>query len=181
MADEREEQLSLVPEMATQDREVRARWAWTEPAVWTNRMLTALERGVKGGKWFSLIDKVFAPKNLRASWEKVRRNRGTAGVDHQTVQKFETAVDRHLGDLHVRLKEDRYVPQPALRRWIPKPGTQKMRPLGIPTIKDRVVQGAVRKVLERVWEEKLVDESYGFRPGRSCSVALRRVQILLRA
>jgi RNA-directed DNA polymerase len=144
-------------------------------------MLTALERGVKGGKWFSLIDKVFAPKNLRASWEKVRRNRGTAGVDHQTVQKFETAVDRHLGDLHVRLKEDRYVPQPALRRWIPKPGTQKMRPLGIPTIKDRVVQGAVRQVLEPLWEAKFVDQSYGFRPGRSCKDALRRVQNLLRA
>src|SRR5690554_3406607 len=179
MSGEREQQLPLVPGWATQGRELPARWAWVEPAVWTERMLTALERGVKGGKWFSLIDKVYDPRNLQASWEKVLRNGGAPGVDHQTVQLFEAKADRHLRELHERLKADRFMPEPALRRWIPKPGTQKMRPLGIPVTKDRVVQGALRQVLEPIWEAKFVDQSYGFRPKRSCRDALRRVQLLL--
>src|SRR5216684_2039886 len=77
-----------VPE-AKQVGEVQARWAWTEPAVWTERMLTALEVGVKGGIWFSLIDKVYKPGNLRAAFAQVKANQGAAGVDHQTIEMFE--------------------------------------------------------------------------------------------
>jgi RNA-directed DNA polymerase len=130
-------------------------------------MLAALERGVKGGRWFSLIDKVYSLENLRSSWVKVLRNRGSAGVDRQSVQMFERRADELLLQLQRDLKEGRYEPLPALRRWIPKPGTQKMRPLGIPAVRDRIVQGALRNVLEPLWEAKFAEHSYGFRPGRS--------------
>ena len=78
-----------VPAVATQGGEARTqrrdRWAWTEPAVWTERMLQALEEGVKGGKWFSLMDKVYAPRNLAAAFAQVKRNKGSAGVDHVSI------------------------------------------------------------------------------------------------
>ena len=73
---------------AKQGGEVRARWAWTEPAVWTDRMLTALERGVKGDVWFSLMDKVYAPQNLASAYRKVASNKGSAGVDHVSVDRY---------------------------------------------------------------------------------------------
>lgn len=178
---EREIQLPLVPGWATQGREVPARWAWTEPAVWTERMLAALERGVKGGRWFSLIDKVASRKNLKSSWTKVQRNQGSPGVDGQTVEKFASQEEQHLERLRQELQGDRYQPLPARRRWIPKPGTSKQRPLGIPVIRDRIAQGALRHVLEPLWEAQFAEHSYGFRPGRSCKDALRRVSNLLRS
>jgi len=144
-------------------------------------MLEALERGVKGGRWFSLIDKVYSVQNLQASWAKVQRNRGSAGVDRQTVAKFKSQASVYLGELHEQLRRGQYQPQPVRRRWINKPGTQKLRPLGIPTVKDRVVQGALRHVLEPLFEAKFCEQSYGFRPGRSCKDALRRIQDLLNA
>jgi RNA-directed DNA polymerase len=143
-------------------------------------MLATLVNGVKGGRWFSLIDKVWSLPNLRSAWAKVRENRGSAGVDRQSVEKFAAREERYLEELQAALREDRYQPQPVERRWIPKPGTQKKRPLGIPTVKDRIVQGALRHVLEPLWEERFSDHSYGFRPGRSCKDALRRVQSLLK-
>src|SRR5947207_956450 len=78
---------------AKQVGEVQARWAWTEPTVWTERMLTALELGVKGGIWFSLIDKVYKPRNLRAAFAQVKANQGAAGVDHQTIEMFAADLD----------------------------------------------------------------------------------------
>lgn len=176
-----EEQLPLVPRQAKQGREIPARWSWVEPAVWTERMLAALDNGVKGGKWFSLIDKVYSVENLRASWAKVRKNKGAAGTDRQSVARFQAREEFYLKELWQDIQTDRYQPQPALRRWIPKPGTQKKRPLGIPTVKDRIVQGALRHVLEPLWEAKFADHSYGFRPRRSQKDALRRVDSLLKA
>src|SRR6266700_1965540 len=82
-----------VPEEAKQAGEVRARWAWTEPCVWTDRMLTALEQGVKGGVWFSLVDKVYAPRTLRRAFEDVKANDGAAGVDHVTVAMYAQRLD----------------------------------------------------------------------------------------
>jgi len=142
-------------------------------------MLAALENGVKGGRWFSLMDKVYAPANLAAGWKRVRDNRGAAGVDHQSVEQFELHATKYLGELHQELREGRYRPRPVRRQWIPKPGTNQQRPLGIPTVRDRIVQSALRHVLEPIWEAKFVDQSYGFRPGRSCKDALRRVEMLL--
>ena len=162
-----------------QGGDIRARWAWTEPCVWTKPMLTALEQGVKGGMWFSLMDKVYAPRNLERAFDRVKRNKGSAGVDHETVERFDHKRDEHLARLHSMLTAGSYVPQEVKRTWIPKPGSCEKRPLGIPTVRDRVVQTALRNVLEPIFERSFAEHSYGFRPGRGCKDALRRVHALV--
>jgi len=161
--------------------EPRDRWCWVERSVWTKRMLDTLERGVKGDKWYSLIDKVYSPLNLRSACERVARNRGAAGVDRQSIAQFNRHVDDHLAKLHDELKNGHYVPCDVLRRWIDKPGSKDKRPLGIPTVRDRVVQTAVRNVMEPIFEHRFHDRSFGFRPGRGCRDALREVDRLLKA
>jgi len=175
-----ESQPAGVPERATQAGEIRDRWNWVEPSVWTERMLAALERGVKGGKWFSLVDKVYALANLRAGFAKVKANRGAAGVDHQTIEMFERHLEENLGKLSQALREGSYRPQAIKRQWIPKPGSKEKRPLGIPTVHDRVVQAALLNVLEPIFERDFAEQSYGFRPNRGCKDALRRVEQLLK-
>lgn len=169
-----------VPGRATQAGEVRARWAWTEPAVWTDRMLTALEQGVKGGQWFSLMDKVSALRNLRAGLARVAQNGGSPGVDHQTIEMFANHLDENLGRLENALRQGNYQPQAIRRTYIPKPGSKEKRPLGIPTVRDRTVQTALRNVLEPIFERDFAEHSYGFRPGRGCKDALRQVDLLLK-
>lgn len=164
-----------VPETATQAGEIRARWAWVEPSVWTDRMLAALERGVKGGVWFSLIDKVGSPANLSAAAAKVAAGGGAAGVDHVTAETFTRQLDRNVEKLAAQLRDGTYRPQAVRRVNLPKPGTTETRPLGIPTVRDRVVQGALRHVLEPIFERHFAEHSYGFRPGKGCKDALRRV------
>jgi len=169
-----------VPE-AKQVGEVRGRWAWTEPTVWTERMLTALEVGVKGGIWFSLIDKVYKPGNLRAAFAQVKANQGAAGVDHQTIEMFEANLETNLSKVAQQLAAGSYQPQAVQRHWIAKPGSSEKRPLGIPTVRSRVVETALRNVLEPVFERDFAEHSYGFRPRRGCKDALRRVDRLLKA
>jgi RNA-directed DNA polymerase len=169
-----------VPEEAKQAGEIRSRWDWVEPSVWTERMLAALEQGVKGGKWFSLVDKVYAMPNLRSGFRKVRSNGGAAGVDHQTIEMFERHLEENLEKLSRLLREGSYRPQPIKRVWIPKPGSNEKRPLGIPTVRDRVVQAALLNVLEPIFERDFAEQSYGFRPKRGCKDALRRVDELLK-
>src|SRR6266568_8539831 len=171
---------TTVPE-AKQVGEVRARWAWTEPEVWTERMLTALEDGVKGGIWFSLIDKVYQPGNLRAAFAKVKANQGAAGVDRQTIEMFEANLDTNLSRVAQQLADGSYCPQAVRRHWIAKPGSNEQRPLGIPTVRSRVVETALHNVLEPVFERDFAEHSYGFRPGRGCKDALRRMDHLLKA
>ena len=166
---------------AKQAGEVRARWAWTEPCVWTERMLTALENGVRGGVWFSLIDKVSAPRVLRWAFEQVQKNGGAAGVDHQTIAMYEQRVAEHTEYLARTLKEGSYQPAAVRRVMIPKPGSKEKRPLGIPTVRDRVVQTALLATIEPIFEREFAEQSYGFRPGRGCKAALRRVNELLKA
>lgn len=170
-----------VSETTTQVGENPTRWGWVEPSVWTERMLTALEKGVKGGKWFSLIDKVYSLANLRAAFKRVKANRGGAGVDHQTIEMFERRLEENLEKLSCMLKEGRYQPQAVRRVWIPKPGSKEKRPLGIPTVRDRVVQAALLHVLEPIFERDFAEQSYGFRPKLGCKDALRRVEELLKA
>ena len=98
--------------------EIRSRWDWVEPCVWTERMLTALEKGVKGGTWFALIDKVYALPNLRAAFAKVKANRGGAGVDHQSIAMFENDLEAQLEQLARQLRDGSYRPQ-AVRRVCP--------------------------------------------------------------
>lgn len=157
----------------------RVRWSWVEPRVWTDRMLATLEAGVKGGKWFSLVDKVYAERTLRLAWERVERNHGAAGVDRQSTEAFAARADRYLAELARDLQAGTYRPQPVRRVMIPKPGRSDQRPLGIPTVKDRVVQTALKLVLEPIWEAVFAEQSYGFRPRRGCKDALRRVVELL--
>ncbi len=172
---------ATVPAKAKQVGETNDRWSWVEPSVWTPRMLTALEQGVKGGKWFSLIDKVYAPDNLAAAFTRVAANGGAAGVDHQTVAQYERQLSVNQEKLATELKDGSYCPQALRRVWINKPGTKERRPLGIPTVRDRVAETALRNVMEPIFERDFAEQSYGFRPQRGTKQALRRVDVLLKA
>ena len=176
----REDKPAEVASEPTQAGKTWAPWTWVEPAVWTTRMLTALVQGVKGGVWFSLIDKVWSIRNLMAAFLKAKANKGAPGVDHQTVEMFEKHVETNLEKLSVQLKAGTFQPRPVRRTYIDKPGSKEKRPLGIPTVRDRVVQGALRHVLEPIFERDFAEHSYGFRPGRGCKDALRRVDHLLK-
>jgi RNA-directed DNA polymerase len=166
-----------VPARATQGAEAR-NWSWVEASVWTDRMVSALENGVKGGRWYSLIDKVCASATLEAAWEKVRANAGAAGVDRQSIERFEANEDLYLAELAAALRDGSYRAQPIRRVNIPK-GDGRTRPLGIPTVKDRIVQTAVKFALEPIFEATFCPASYGFRPGRGCQDALREVDQLI--
>ena len=153
-------------------------WSWVEAAIWTERMVSALDNGVRGGKWFSLIDKVYAPTTLALAWYKVRGNGGAAGVDRQSIERFAARAEEYLAELATDLRAGRYRPQPIRRVAIPK-GDGRMRPLGIPTVKDRIIQTAVKLVIEPIFEAIFLPTSYGFRPGRGCKDALREVDRLI--
>ncbi len=154
-------------------------WDWVETSVWTERMLAALGNGVKGGKWFSLIDKVYERRTLAAAWKRVAANRGAAGIDQVSVKRFKARKDRYLQELEKDLRKGRYRPEPVRRVYIPK-GKGQTRPLGIPTVKDRVVQAALKIVLEPIFEREFLPMSFGFRPGLGCKDALRRVDYLIK-
>ncbi len=154
-------------------------WGWVETGVWTERMLAALGNGVKGGKWFSLMDKVYSPRTLAVAWERVAANKGAAGVDRISVERFAMKAERYLRELSEDLRTKRYRPEAVRRTYIPK-GPGQTRPLGIPTVKDRVVQTALKLVLEPIFEQEFLPVSYGFRPGRGCKDALREVDCSLK-
>lgn len=151
---------------------IRDRWEWTESSVWTDKMLTALEKGVKGGKWFSLVDKIYSATNLLKAWKRVKANRGGAGVDNMTIKHYSKHIEQRLFKLSERLKNEEYKPNAIKRVMIDKPGSKEKRPLGIPTVEDRIVQTAIRNVIEPIFEIKFSENSYGFRPKRSCKDAL---------
>jgi RNA-directed DNA polymerase len=174
-----EDELAAVSAETKQARDIRARWSWVEPEVWTDRMLTALEQGVKGGQWFSLMDKVYSAGNLRQAFRRVQANGGAAGVDHETVEMFARHEEANLEKISRALRRNEYQPAAVKRVWIPKPGSKEKRPLGIPTVRDRVVQAALRHMLEPIFERDFAEHSYGFRPQRGCKDALRRVDDLL--
>ena len=177
-----ENQPPVVPARDKQGGAHCVRWAWVERAVWTDRMLEALDQGVQGqGKWFSLIDKVWTDRNLQQAWAKVQSNAGGCGVDGITVARFAKDSPRGLLDLKEQLRMASYQPLPVRRKWIEKPGTNQKRPLGIPAVRDRIVQTALRNVIEPIYEHTFAEHSYGFRPGRGCPQALHRVQELLEA
>ncbi|MEO5367744.1 MAG: group II intron reverse transcriptase/maturase [Magnetococcus sp. WYHC-3] len=144
-------------------------------------MLATLETGVKGGKWFSLADKVWREDNLRAAFDHVAANKGSAGVDHVVVTEYAERLDGEIAKLAEELQTGTYRPQPLKRVYIDKLGSVEKRPLGIPTVRDRTVHGAVKQVVEPIFEAGFAANSYGFRPGRGCKDALREVQRLLDA
>jgi RNA-directed DNA polymerase len=133
-----------------------------ERGVWSEPMLVALERGLKGNKWFSLIDKVWSERTLELAWEKVRVNAGACGVDGITVSRFAKDSPSRLLAVKEQLKRGTYQPKPVKRVWIEKPGSAEKRPLGIPTVTDRVVQAALRMAIEPIFENRFAKHSYGF-------------------
>jgi RNA-directed DNA polymerase len=167
--------------MAKQGREVPPQWEWTEAAVWTERMLATLERGIKGGKWYSLYDKVWKMENLQRAVEKVAAGKSPKKADGRKCRRYAEQSDWRLPQLQRRIQSNQYQPQPAQRHWIPKLGSKEMRPLGVPPVENRVVEMALRNVLEPIFEHSFAQHSYGFRPGRGAKDALRRVVQLLRA
>ncbi len=173
------EAISSVLETAKQETKAPL-LAGVETLIWTENMLAALENGVKGGKWFSLIDKVYSETTLWLAWEQVQSNKGSAGIDQISIERFEANAGDYLQELHEALKEGTYKPQAVKRVYIPKAGG-KRRPLGIPVVKDRIVQTAIKLVIEPIFENEFLESSYGFRPMRGCKDALREVDNLLKA
>jgi RNA-directed DNA polymerase len=156
----------------------RLKWEWAEASIWTDAMLTALDNGVKGGKWFSLIDKVHRPSVLMNAWKKVKANKGTAGVDRTSIKMFEANQDKYLAELEYELRTGTYQPKAVRRVYIPK-DKGKFRPLGIPTVKDRIAQQAVKATIEPIFENEFLDTSYGFRPKRGAKEAIAEVSKLI--
>lgn len=173
--------VSPVQSIAKQGTETRdpLNWDWVETSVWTKRMLAALGNGVKGGKWFSLIDKVYDRVTLEAAWKRVAANKGAAGIDKVSVKRFKACKELYLTELENDLRKGLYQPEAVRRVYIPK-GKGQTRPLGIPTVKDRVVQAALKLVLEPIFEWEFLPVSFGFRPGLGCKDALRRVDSLIK-
>lgn len=147
--------------------------------LWTEAMLAALQRGVKGGKWHSLFDKVSRLETLELGWTQVERNAGAAGVDRVSVERFAQARDYYLAELASTLRDGSYRPQPVRRVYIPKGKGQ--RPIGIPSVKDRVVQAALKLVIEPIFEHEFEPRSFGFRQGLGCKDALREVDRYLKS
>jgi RNA-directed DNA polymerase len=173
---------STVPARAKQDGAHSAqRWDWVEDSIWTEQMLATLSKGIKGGKWYSLIDKVWNEENLDSAIETVIRNKGSAGVDGLRTEVLKERRMQIRLKLQRELKERRYRPRPVKRVWIPKLGTKELRPLGVPTVVDRAVQTALRNVIEPIFEHDFAHHSYGFRPNRGAHDALREVANLLEA
>ncbi|MEB1808395.1 MAG: group II intron reverse transcriptase/maturase [Bacillaceae bacterium] len=121
------------------------------------------------------MDKVWAISNLEEAFKEVKKNRGSAGIDGVSIKTFEIELEDNVQILHKELKEKKYTPRPVKRVYIPKPdGSQ--RPLGIPTVRDRVVQSALRRILEPIYEAEFLDCSFGFRPNRSAHMALEKIR-----
>jgi len=160
---------------------------WSRHPAWTESMRAALKtRRESGGKWFSLIDRMWDPRLLKAAWERLdgrvkgeARRRG-AGVDGVTVERFAGRADEEINRLAGELKAGTYRPRAVRRHWIPKPGTTKKRPLGLPCIRDKVVQEALRSLIEPIFESEFLEGSHGFRPGRSTDTACERLEAKLR-
>jgi RNA-directed DNA polymerase len=131
-------------------------------------------RETRHRKVHSLIDKVYDPNNLEEAWQRVWENRGSAGIDGLTIAAFAEREDELLSQLHERLRNRTYRPQPVKRVAIPKAGGGT-RNLGIPSVLDRVVQQALVQKMEPIFEPLFEDGSFGYRPGRSPHKAMRKV------
>lgn len=160
--------------------EIRNRWWWIKHDVWTDPMLARLEKNEPGTKWFRLWDKVMDVHTLETGFLSVYRNGGAPGVDGQSTEEFQAGQKENLPKLSQELRDGTYLPAPSRREWIPKAGTNEKRPLGIPVVRDRTVQAALKAVIEPIWEREFAEHSYGFRPGRGCQQAVGRVEELLK-
>jgi len=167
------------PNQPKQVGDIRDHWWWIEHSVWTERMLTRLEASEPTTVWYGLWDKVISERNLQSAFWAVWRNGGAPGVDGQSVPQFEAQEQAELAKLREELRSKGYHRQPARRIWIHKPGSAEKRPLGIPAVRDRTVEAALKHMLEPIFEHDFAEHSYGFRPGRGCREAVKRVEELL--
>ncbi len=117
-----------------------------------------------------LMEQILDEANMQAAWKRVRSNKGSAGMDNMTIEEFPEFAQAHLPRIMDQIREGRYKPAPVKRVWIPKPNGEK-RPLGIPTVLDRVIQQAIAQILNPIFDVDFSDSSCGFRYGRQ---ALRR-------
>lgn len=150
------------------------------PADKVQRLQDRLRDAAKlhpGRRFHALFDRICRSDVLQEAWRRVKRNQGAAGVDSETIAAVEAyGVERFIRELQAVLRAGEYRPQAVLRRYIPKADGRR-RPLGIPTVRDRVVQAAAKLVLEPIFEVDFRDCSYGFRPGRSATDALETLRI----
>lgn len=129
--------------------------------------------------YYSLYDRMLSYRNLEKAFKKVKASKGAAGIDGQTIEDFAKSREKNLSMLIHELKAKQYRPQPVKRVEIPKPGGG-IRKLGIPTVRDRVVQQALREILEPIFDPGFHPSSYGYRPGRSCHHAISKAQLFIR-
>lgn len=122
-----------------------------------------------------MIDKVWNWRNLNEAWAKVKSNKGAGGIDEVSIAEFERNREQNLNEIQRLLRQDRYKPNPVKRVYIPKPDG-KQRPLGIPTIRDRVVQQALKNIIEPIFEAEFSDSSFGYRPGKNAKQAIERIE-----
>ena len=179
MKDKSKDRLPVrVPFSATPPGETPDIRRWAQPVVWTDRMLTTLlNNKVKGGRWHALIDKVYAPLNLYTAARKVTAKKKAAGVDGQSCEAFDEHLLVETRNLGEEIKGQSYRPSPVRRVHIPKPGRpNETRPLGIPTVRDRVVQRAMVNVIEPILDHQFHERSFGFRHGVGAHDALRIVE-----
>jgi RNA-directed DNA polymerase len=144
-------------------------------------MLTALVTGVKGRKWFRLIDKVYDERNLTAAFRQVEESGGAAGVDHVSIREFAQRCPENIRQLSDAFRARAYTPSAIRRKYTPEPGTNEQLSLGIPTVRDRTVQASLLNVIEPIFEHGFAEHSYGFRPERGYRDALGRVDQLIAA
>lgn len=160
------------------DSDHQADTAWL---LGVQRRLYQWSKANPGESWRDMWNWITDPRNLRQAWRRVASNRGkrSAGIDGMTVARIQATIgeQRFLETLRLELRSGAYRPKPSRRKLIPKAGKPgKFRPLGIPTVADRVVQAAIKNILEPIFEAQFWHVSYGFRPGRSCHGALEHIR-----
>jgi len=128
-----------------------------------------------GRKFFQLIDKIYDMDNLKESWKKVKSNKGCAGMDKQSINDFKKQSEQYLREIQRSVKNGNYKAMPVLRKLIPK-GDKQVRKLGIPSVKDRILQQATKNVIEQIFEMKFLDCSFGYRPKRSAHQAIGQIK-----
>ena len=130
------------------------------------------------GKRHSVYGEIIMERNIALAWQKVKKNKGAGGFDNETIEKFTKQEDINLQSIQRQLRQKRFTPKPVKRVMIPKPNGDK-RPLGIPTVRDRIVQQAILNRIEAIYEQSFSQNSYGFRPKKSAQQAIGRVEELI--
>ncbi len=130
--------------------------------------------------YYSLYDRMLSKARLDQAFKKVKSSKGAAGIDGQTIEDFSVNLSENLTMLAKELREKSYAPKPVKRVEIPKPGGKGIRKLGIPSVRDRVVQQALLDIIQPIFDPEFHPSSYGYRPGRSCHQAIAKATLFIR-